>query len=109
MPNAVENGYKTGELELVASTIQRLLGPAGSLAGGLLMIANTFGTTGPRGCTTYVPEVGIWVVTLAIPTGASTLLRFIVESVRLPSMLKFGTPGLRKPAVFPATSIRLRS
>src|SRR5580698_4466016 len=117
MPNAVVNGYKTGALALVASTIQRLLGPVGSLPGGLLMIANTYvppvTPEGSRGCTTYVPLVGMVGIAggtkLAIAAGASTLLMFIVESVRFPSILKFGTPGLRKPAVFPATSIRLRS
>src|SRR5579862_6857895 len=33
----------------------------------------------------------------------------MVESVRLPVMLKSGTPGLRKLAVFPVTSSRLSS
>jgi hypothetical protein len=32
-------GYKTGELGVLASTIIRLLGPAGSVDGGLLTMA----------------------------------------------------------------------
>ena len=53
--------------------------------------------------------VAISVLIFAIPTGFCTFPMFIVESVKLPVMLKSGTPGLRKLLVFPVTSSRLFS